>query len=211
MKPMRLLSALFLALLALPALAADFEAGRDYHVFDEPRRTTSGDQVEVTEFFAYSCPACRRFNGPLHDWYQQTERDVSLVRVPIPLRPQDQAHVRAYFTAQALGVVDEVHDDIYVALHDQGRALVSQGEVRDFFAERGVSPEAFDEAWDSRAVQTRTRRAMALARDYQVRSTPTVAVDGRYRITGGQAGSQARMIEAIEYLAGEREAARAAE
>lgn len=88
MKPMRLLSALFLALLALPALAADFEAGRDYHVFDEPRRTSSGDQVEITEFFAYSCPACRRFNGPLHDWYQQTERDVNLVRVPIPCAPR---------------------------------------------------------------------------------------------------------------------------
>lgn len=202
---------LFLVLLGLPALAVAFEAGRDYHAFDEPRRTTSGDQVEITEFFAYSCPACRRFNGPLHDWYEQTELDVNLVRVPIPLRPQDQAHVQAYFTAQALGVVDAVHDDIYEALHDHGRSLQNRAAFRDFFAERGVNAEDFDEVWDSRAVQTRTRRAMALARDYQVRSTPTVAVDGRFLITGGQAGSQARMIEAIEYLAGQREAARAAE
>ncbi len=210
MSPKRLFILMF-ALLALPGLAGAFEAGRDYRVLEEPRRTTSGDQVEITEFFAYSCPACRAFNGPLHEWYEQTDLDVNLVRVPIPLRAQDQAHVQAYFTAEALGVVEEVHDDIYTALHDDGRPLQNQAQFRDFFQERGVDAQDFDQAWDSRVVQTRTRRAMATAQDYGVRSTPTVAVDGRYLTAGGQAGSREQMIELIEQLAERRQEERSAE
>ena len=196
-------------MLALPGLAFAFEAGRDYQAYDEPRRTTSGGQVEVTEFFAYSCPACRNFNQPFHDWLEESGLDVNLVRVPIPLRAQDQAHPRAYFTARALGVVDDVHDDIYVALHDENRTLGSENAFRSFFTERGVDAEAFDEAWNSRAVRTQTQRAMGTARDYGIRSTPSVAVDGRYLVTGGQAGSQERMLAVIEHLAEQRIAERA--
>ena len=44
------------------------EAGTDFLVLQNPQPLQTGDKIEVTEFFQYSCPHCFAFTPDLNAW-----------------------------------------------------------------------------------------------------------------------------------------------
>ena len=46
---------------------ADFEQGKDYRKVDE-QATSTGDKIEVLEFFWYGCPHCNTFEPFVQNW-----------------------------------------------------------------------------------------------------------------------------------------------
>jgi thiol:disulfide interchange protein DsbA len=49
-------------------------------------------------------------------------------------------------------------------------------------------------------VQTRTRRAVQITKDYKIDGTPAMAVQGRYTVSAEQGGSQQGMLDTASYL-----------
>jgi thiol:disulfide interchange protein DsbA len=120
-----------------------------------------------------------------------------------------QLFAQAYYTAEVLGVTDKVHTAIFKAIHEQGidlRDPAAMAKLFETFA--GVSKEDFDQVYYSFGVRSKLQQAQAKMRAYGVTGTPTMIVDGRFRVDGQMAGSNAMMLEVVDYLVNKQAAER---
>lgn len=180
----------------------DFEAGTHYDVISPAQPTSTGpEQVEVAEFFMYSCIHCYNFDPYLEEWKQDVPDYVNFIRVPTVWNSLARIHGQAFYTAEALGVKDEMHSDFFREIHVNGNALQSEEALAEFFGRYGVSEEDFSQTFNSFAVHAKVQRADELMRRYRVSATPTMVVAGKYRTDGSSAGSYDRLVELIGELA----------
>jgi len=158
-----------------------FREGSDFKVLTTAQGTTGAPgKIEVTEAFWYGCPHCYQFDPILQDWVRKLPADVSFVRLPVTWNPTHQIHARLFYTAQALGKIDEMHTAIFREIHLEGHTLTTESEIQSFFARFGVSAEEFQKTFRSFAVESQLKRAKELTERYQVRSVPLLIVDGKY-------------------------------
>jgi protein dithiol oxidoreductase (disulfide-forming) len=177
-------------------------AGRNYTVLDPPMPVESPDKIEVIEFFWYGCPHCYRFEPYLDKWSTTQPEDVRLRRVPAIFN-QRWAHDAATFYAfEALGVLDKVHQPFFDAIHRDHLQSDNKQAMHEWLSKQGIDPKKFDEALTSFGVQSKVRRALQLTTGYGVDGTPSLAVNGRYRISAEQAKNQEDMLATATYLVG---------
>jgi thiol:disulfide interchange protein DsbA len=184
------------------APGAEWVAGTHYFLIDPPVSTTSGAKIEVTEVFSYGCPACN-FSYPMVDKLaKDLPSNAAMNYVPASFHPEEDWVVfqRAYFAAKALGIADKTHDATFdaawktseLAVRDTtGRPkspLPSIDDVAKFYAKYGVKPEDFLATANSFTVSTRMRQADAYIKAAGVDQTPTIIVNGKYRLTALSAG-----------------------
>jgi thiol:disulfide interchange protein DsbA len=183
------------------AATRQFELGTHYERLSPTQPTSSGpDQIEVTEVFWYGCPHCYTFDPYLESWKEDLPADVSFVRIPALWNELLQLHARIYYTAEALGKLDEMHAEVFREMHVNRNRLNSPEAIRDLFANFGVDAATFDKTFESFAVYTKIQRADELARRYRVSSVPTVIVNGKYTTNATMAGSYPNLIEVINEL-----------
>src|SRR5699024_1225602 len=121
-----------------------YVAGQDYKVVAESA-AQPGEPVRVVEFFLYSCPHCFALASQVADWRQTLADDVEFRYVPVLFGGSSEAYARMFYTAKALGVLEQLHTKIFDAIHEQGIPLRNEEAIRAFFESHGVSGERFDE------------------------------------------------------------------
>ena len=192
------LLALLLALLPVAGLAQQLPGmtpveGRDYVTLPGGQRwSTDDDRIEVAEIFAYTCHHCADFQPLLAAWKRRQPADVRVEYVPAAFRPTDN-YARACFAAQALGVIDRIQAPLFRAIHDTRTVPASNASVDElavFFRDEGVDPASFRSAMADPGVDVQMRRAYDFAVASGMRGTPTLIVDGKYRVQGGATHEQ---------------------
>ena len=209
MKP--LLTGLLLLLLAwVPgarAAAPDLREGVDYVQIEAGAWAPRAGRVEVAEIFAYTCPHCAHFEPELQAWKRRQRADVDLVPVPVAYGGRGDVWARAYFAARKLGIAGRSHAALFDALHERAtlpRNPTAQ-ELGAFFATLGVDGERFRAAMADPEVESQVRRSAAWIRDAGLEGTPTIVVNGRYRVRGRDFADILRITDAL--VARERAAA----
>lgn len=201
--------ALVLPLFAHAQSAAEaFKPGEHYIVIDTPVRQRDPAKIEVVEVFQYSCPHCYRFEPLLTKWQKTLAADVDFYRVPVVWNGPGQLHGQAFYTAQALGVLDKLHGPLFDAIHEQNNPLNSKDRIRELFVAHGVSAQDFDKTFDSFGVTSQVNQAKARMLSYKIQGTPELIVAGKYRIDGRnlggnnstERGMHERMLEVANYL-----------
>jgi thiol:disulfide interchange protein DsbA len=197
-------SALGLASLAaapLRALAQDRPVeGRHYVVLSPRQPTRDPAQVEVLEFFAYSCSHCHALEPVLDAWQRRLPREVLFRRIPVAFREELVLHQKLYFALEALGLVGQLHRKVFESIHVAHDHLGSAGEIATFMAANGVAPARIAEAMNSFGVAGKVRQASALAAGYGIEGTPAFGVNGRWLTDGAMAGSNTSALAVAEYL-----------
>ena len=188
------------------AKAADAEL--HYDVVNPPHPTNDPTKIEVLEFFWYGCPHCYHFEPYIKDWLKTKPANVVFIRQPAIFNPHWAAHAKAFFTAESLGVLDKVHEDFYDAIQNKKETLESEADLAKFFVAHGVKEEDFHKAYKSFAVDAKMRQAETLAPSYGIDGTPTLIVNGKYRIGAGKAKSFEMMIETVKALIKQESAAK---
>jgi protein dithiol oxidoreductase (disulfide-forming) len=181
--------------------AAGYQNGVQYQRLSPAQPTSSGpDQVEVAEFFMYSCPHCYNFEPYVQAWLQNKPDYVNFVRVPTVWNALVRLHAQAFYTAEALGKGEEMHTPFFREMHVEGNYLQSEDELAAFFARFGVDRAQFQSAFESFAVHTKLQRADELTRRYRVSSTPTIVVNGKYVTNATMAGGYDELMTLIDTL-----------
>lgn len=196
-------------LAATPAHGAGIDPAGKYELVTPPQPTDTPGKVEVLELFWYGCPHCFKFLPSMEEYIRSKPDYVAVRRMPAIFRESWVIHARAYYTADLLGVRERIHRPLFEAIHLRKQPLDSREQLMTFFEAYGVSNDAFNKTYDSFAVETLMRKSQVMQRRYGVRGTPTVIVNGKYRVTGSLAGSHENIIKVIEALV-ERERAQAA-
>lgn len=188
-----------IAVILLAGFGAAF-ANPGYKEINPPHTPENTDKIEVVEIFWYGCPHCHSFEPYLDAWLESKPDDVEFVRMPGIFRQDWLVHARAFYAAEQLGVLDTMHSLIFSEIHQRGKRLSSERELRRFFMEKGIDGDAFSEAYNSAETENRIKEALAKTRRYQVTGVPAVIINGKYLTSGPLAGSFERMIEVIDEL-----------
>lgn len=214
MKTFRCAALLLLPLLAFSAHAQNrFVLGTHYKEVTPAQPTSAGDRIEVVEMFWYGCSHCADFEPYVERWLESKPDDVVFVRMPAVFSSSQEAHARAYFTAETLGVLDKTHRQIFRAIHSENQPLNTEGTLADFFARNGVSNQEFRKTFLSigvNGVDGRVNHARQLSRSYGITGTPSMVINGKYWTSGALAGSYDELLKLVdELVAKEREHGRA--
>jgi thiol:disulfide interchange protein DsbA len=192
---------LFAPLLACAAPEEEpYVAGQHYVVLDKPVRTRDAGKIEVVEVFWYGCSHCFKFEPMVEKWHASQADDVDFWHSPAMWRENMVAHAQAFYTAKALKVLDKLHGPLFHALNVERKALDDEEELAEFFAAYGVEPKKFLATYNSFAVKGQVDQANRRARAYKITSTPEMIVNGKYRVSGRTAGSQANMLKIVDFL-----------
>jgi thiol:disulfide interchange protein DsbA len=168
-------------------------AGTDYEEIAnaQPYAPLNG-QIEVTEVFGYVCPACGAFAPRMAAWKAKQPADVRINYVPVAFAKAWEPYAKAYYAAEAKGLVDKTHDAVFAAIHVQrtlpgeGKPPADPAEIAKFYAGYGANPQEFVALMNSFGTNAKIGRGMQLAQKWGVTSTPTIVVNGKYRVTGGR-------------------------
>lgn len=201
-----------LLLLMLPALVmaggnARFQENIAYERIVPGQPTADPTKIEVIEVFWYGCPHCHRFQPYVERWLLGADSNVSFIRLPAILNESWAIHARAYYTAEALGVIERIHEPLFDAIHVKKERLRNEAELADFFEKHGVDKQRFLSTFNSFAVNNKVQRARELTRRYGIDGTPAVVVNGKYRTGPAMTGSFEVLIDVMDYLVNEEAAA----
>lgn len=196
------LVALLVALVSvsLPAQAQSYVEGEDYKRIEPAVRTDNPDKVEVVEIFGYWCQHCASMETYIQPWKKSLGEQAYFKPVPVIFRSNQEELAKAYYVAEALGVTDETHVALFNLIHKQNQTINDKEGMQAFFANYGVDAEQFEKAYTSFSVNSQLSLAKKRARDYGIRVTPTLVVNGKYLITSETAGGQAEMLDVVDYL-----------
>ena len=206
--------------------AAAWVQGSNYFLIEpaQPPAFASG-KIEVTEVFSYACPACNRFY-PVVDRLRAAlpvNAEVDFIAAAFRADEDWPMFQRAYYTAQLLDIDKRTHDTMFDAVWKTGelavfdlrtqRIKVPAPSIEDaarFYARvAGVKPETFIANAGSFGVDVKMRQADQLVRAEQVDETPTIVVNGKYRVTVASAGGDEQLIELVKWLVAQESASRA--
>jgi len=141
-----------------------------------------------------------RFEPLLEEWLKNKPKNVEFIRQPAAFSELWSKHAKAYYTAEALGVVDKIHADFFSAIQIKKEALDTEEALAKFFAAHGVDETQFHEAYNSFVVDAKMRQAPQMATRYGITGVPAIIVNGKYKTNGKLAGSHEKMIEVMNNL-----------
>ena len=177
---------------AEPALPAETTAktnlveGVDYELIPngQPLAPLDG-KIEVVEVFAYWCSHCNEFEPLIQAWRTKLPADVRFTFLPMAGGPNDTL-AKVYFAAETTGMLDKVHDTMFHAIHAE-RSLppsASIDQIMEYLGTKGVDTRTLGAAVESFAMNTRLNQSLQFSQRSGVTGTPTMVVNGKYRILG---------------------------
>lgn len=198
--PRRLFCTALLGLAAglagVSASAADPQQGAQYLVLPSQQPTDTGKKIEVIEFFAYYCPHCYAFEPALEAWVKKQGDDIVFKRVHIQGGASVLPQQRLFYTLDAMGLLNQYHQKVFDAMHQEHLRLSSDEQVFDWVASSGIDRAKFVDTYRSFGIQARLRRAGAMMDAYGVDRWPLVVIDGRYITSPSHAGAPEGTTEA---------------
>lgn len=159
------------------------EQGRDYTLLN-PAQPVNTKKIEVLEFFFYECSHCFHLHPELAAWEKKMPADVELGFVPTIFRDSTEPLARSYYALEGMGKIKQMDDAIYQAIHVKQANLYDLDTIGAFVASNGVDRAKFTAAYNSFTVGSQVARAKQMIRSYGIDGTPTLVVDGKYKITG---------------------------
>jgi protein dithiol oxidoreductase (disulfide-forming) len=199
------------------AQSPQWRQGQNYFPIEpaQPASVPAG-KVEVTEVFSYACPACNQFY-PMMDRLRKTlPADAVVDYVAAAFNPSEDWPVfqRAYYTAKALGIAAQTHDAMFDAVWKTGQLqtvdpqterlkspLPSIEDVARWYQRQtGIPVQKFLATASSFSVELQMHQADDYIMACQVDETPTIIVNGTYRVSPSSAGDYNKMIELVKWL-----------
>jgi protein dithiol oxidoreductase (disulfide-forming) len=172
--------------------------------------------IEVTEAFSYGCVFCNRAIPLMEKIRKSLPSNARLGYLPASFNSAESWPMfqRVYYTAVALGLMPKMHDAMYSAVWtskelavveaDERRLKSPQPTLEDaakvFAKKAGIKPEQFLATAKSFAVDANCRRADQLVKAYKIDGTPSLIVNGHYRVNMSAVKSEDELIALVNSL-----------
>jgi protein dithiol oxidoreductase (disulfide-forming) len=208
------------------AQGTNWVAGKHYTVIPTQRTNVPAGKVEVMEVFSYGCPACNQFQPVIKKLKAALPPNAQLTYLPASWNASENwpTFQRAYFTAQSLGVAEKAQDAMYQAIWTTGELGIADPTTRRLksklpsiediarFYQRitGVKADDFVKASKSFGVDLKMRQADGQITAMKVSGTPTLVVNGKYRVNNESLESADHIIALVKFLVAKESAPAAA-
>jgi len=198
-----------LAAMVAGTSAQELVEGRNYARLKNPQPVESGKSIEVIEFFSYGCPHCGDLEPSIQAWLKTKPADVQFRRVPVMFQQRWENLARVFYTLEAMGEESKLSPEVFTAVNAKGIPLWNEKDFLDWAAAKGLDRKKAEDLFKSFAIVGKVNRAKQQAQVYNIQSTPTIVVDGKFitgsdRITGGHAGMPAAIDALVAKARAER-------
>jgi len=181
--------------------------GINYTQLPSPQPTSvKPGKVEVVEVFWYGCGHCYALDPTLEEWKKTKPAFVDFVRIPVMWGPPHVQHARLFYTLMALNRLD-LHTKVFDSIHKDHNLMMAQTDAEAraqqlaFCKANGISEQAFNTAYDSKAVAENVQRAQDATFKYGVSGVPLMIVNGKYTTDVGMAGDPGKLVQLVNDLA----------
>jgi thiol:disulfide interchange protein DsbA len=197
--------------------ATNWIEGRHYFVIKPAVPTTVGPgKVEVTEVFSYGCPACYQFYPTIDKLKASLPKNAEMKYLHASWNNAEQWPLfqRSFLAAEALGVADKANTAMFKAIWESDELAVIDRRTNAIkkppptlekvaaFYERvtGVKKDDFLKMAKSFSIEVRIKGTEDAIKAVRAEETPTLIVNGKYRVTRGSAGGDEAAVELVKWL-----------
>ena len=209
---------LMLCAAALPAMSQSTWVEGTHYTRILPAQSTGlpPDKIQVVEIFSYACPGCNRFYPVVDKLAASLPSNAVMQYLPASFREDEDWPVfqRGYFAAQALGIARRTHDAMFDAIWKTGELAVwdqnlgrakrpapALPDIAKFYEKAaGVNAQQFITTATSFGIETKMHQADQFIAACDVAETPSIVVNGKYRLNPVTAGGDTETIELVKYL-----------
>jgi len=185
-----------------PVVSKTFSEGIHYaKISTRVKPAVAADKIAVQEMFWYGCPHCASLEPTTAKWKSTKPGDVEFEYIPAALNPTWSVHARAFYAAEQLGLTEATHENLFKAIHQQGRRINTEEALVRFFSAAGVNPDEFRAAMNNDETKKKVNLSASLAKRYGLTGVPSLIVDGQYRVLLYDGlRSYNELYEVVDYL-----------
>jgi len=185
------------------AVEAKYQPGIHYQVINPAWDTETKDEVIVYEFFSYMCAHCASFEPYMKKLEGDLPAHAKLVRIPVVFYPQWKPAAQAYYTFEAMGLVEQAHEAMFTAIHQYKKQFRTIDEIAVWAAGSfGVDKDQFLSTAKSFMIDGKIRKGMQMMQALGVSSTPTLITNGKYVPNTKAFKTREEVITVTQYLVG---------
>ncbi|PXX38725.1 thiol:disulfide interchange protein DsbA/DsbL [Undibacterium pigrum] len=179
----------FVSATALASPASPKE-GADFISLKNPQATqATGKKIEVIEFFMYHCPACNMLEPVVNEWVKKQGDNIVFRRIHLPLTGEKDPEAHLFLTLEAMNLEASLHAKVLATWHVERNRLSSDDDNIAWAVKNGIDKAKFLSFYNSFSVISKLKSLGKLVATYQVDSTPTFVVDGRFLTNPSMIGS----------------------
>ena len=191
----------FLLIFFLSCLQAEeFYPGKHYELLKNPTATRDPRRVEVVEVFWFGCNHCFFLETYIQPWKKNLSKDVDFWKSHATWNPTLKIHAKLFYTAKALGIIDEATSSAFNVIQREKRFLTGNSEIEYFFKGLGITGEKFQSVSSSFGVDNAVRQADLRMRQWAISGVPTLIVNGKYKVSATREIGTDRILEVVDFL-----------
>lgn len=176
--------------------AQGFEKGLHYTVI---KGAEVSEKKEVVEYFSFSCPGCFAFEPNMKALIKQRP-EVNLRRVHLPFGGSKAKFSQKVFAVMQLLDAQNHKDATFNRIHIKRDTFDSDAEVISFFEELGYESKLIEGHLKSFTADSLIRKMNSEAAKKQVKSVPTIIVNGKYKVENRSLNSSDQFLAVVSFL-----------
>ena len=95
---------------------------------------------------------------------------------------------------------DNLHEKVFAEIHVNSNRLDTKEKLANFIREEGYDADKFLKILDSFGTEIRIKKASRLANQYQIKSVPTLVINGKYKTSGSHVSSYQELYDVVQLL-----------
>lgn len=198
--------AVLLSLFAVtPAWAQEtitLSLNNDFTVYQTPRPTNAtADRIELIYFYWYGSPLAKEVDRDLRIWAKTRPYGVKLIPAPASFGANHEIFgARIFFALELLGKEEEISPLLLEAVSQRKLDFDSIPAIIKWMAERGIPEKDFLKAMDDSRTKSSTARVKDVMKIYEIKSVPTVVINGKYVVRVSNKVSPQRFLQIVKVL-----------
>jgi len=158
--------------------------GKNYREITQQPLTDTA-RIEVIDFFFYGCPFCNELRPMLESWRKALPADVVFRRSPTVRHDSWVPLARTFYTLEALGQTERLHEEVYKSYHDEELHMSKPDVMADWASRHGIERQKWLQVYNSDEISRKVEQARKATADYDIQGTPSLVIDGRYLTSSG--------------------------
>ena len=196
-----LVAAIILAvLIAAPALADDKIKGK-YEVVGPLDKLKGAKQIEMVEFFNYSCGHCYHFLSEVKRLHKKYKGKLLHKKYPIFWKGKQSPYpAMAYYIADEQGVEKQFTQAMFDTHFQMNIDMFQPRNIKMLAIEFGIEKE-IGQGFESENIKAKVEKSLDLATQNNANETPTVIINGILKVTPSLVGgSTEKMTDNLEII-----------
>ena len=191
-----MLSALFIT----PALADDKIKGK-YEVVGSLDKLKGAKQIEMVEFFNYSCGHCYRFLTESKRLAKKFKGKLLHKKHPIYWQGKQSPYpAMAFYIADEQGVETKFTQAMFDTHFQMNIDMFQSRNIRMLSTEFGIEKE-MTQGFQSKEIKSKVDKSLGLATQANANETPTIIINGVLKVTPSMVGgSTDKMTDNLEII-----------